>query len=215
MSVTPGDTGTEVVVDGVEHLGEDGLPPYPPARPWPRAPEAPDPLWVFGYGSLIWHPGFPYLESRAARVHGHHRALCVWSWEYRGTVSAPGLVLGLGSGGSCTGVAFHVPARERDATLAYLLRRELPSDLYRPGIRSVRLHDGRRVRALTFLADPRHPRYAGDLSVERTLQVVSAARGHRGSNADYVRNTVEHLEELGIPCRRLHRLVDALDRRAR
>jgi cation transport protein ChaC len=191
----------------MQHLGDDGLPPYPPPRPWPQAPALESPLWVFGYGSLIWHPGFPWRESCVGRVYGHHRALCVWSWVYRGTVQLPGLVLGLDRGGSCTGVAYRVGDEHRDATVAYLLRRELTTEVYRPETRQVVLDDGRRVNALTFLVDRRRDQYAGCLPPEQVARVVARASGRRGRNTDYVRNTVAHLEELGIPCRRLRRVV--------
>jgi len=190
----------------------DGLPPYPPPRPWPPAPahDFEGPLWVFGYGSLIWHPGFPFVESRTGRVHGHHRALCVWSWEYRGTVDAPGLVLGLDRGGSCTGVAFRVADAQREATVAYLLRRELPTEVYRPQRKAVQLADGRTVHALTFVVDRTQARYSGPLPQARVLAVVASARGQRGANAEYVCNTADHLAQLGIPCSRLRRLSQAL-----
>jgi cation transport protein ChaC len=165
---------------------------------------------VFAYGSLIWHPGFPFSESRVGRVHGHHRALCVWSWEYRGTVRAPGLVLGLDRGGSCTGVVFRVAEADREATVAYLMRREVPAAVYRPVRKPVRLDDGRTVAALTFQVDRRQERYAGPIAEGETLGIVSSARGRRGANADYVCNTADHLERLGIPCARLRRLARAL-----
>ncbi len=208
----PSDALLRSVLAATEHLTEDGLPPYPPRRPWPElpAPMCRRPLWVFGYGSLIWHPGFPFSEAHIARVHGHHRALCVWSWEYRGTVDTPGLVLGLDHGGSCTGVAFRVPDAERDATVAYLLRRELTTEIYRPLRKPVVLIDGRRVSALTFVVDRSLEQYAGPMPFEELVAVVARARGRRGPNAEYVRNTVAHLEELGIPCRRLHRVAEAL-----
>jgi len=196
------------------HLGEDGLPAWPPPPPWP-ALEGGLPsgsLWVFGYGSLLWHPGFPFLEAHGARLHGHHRALCVWSWEYRGTPRRPGLVLGLDRGGSCPGLAFRIAREQRDAAVAYLLRRELTTRVYRPVLRRVRLDDGRRVCALTFVVDRAHPQYAGRLDAAALARAVARASGRRGSNAEYVRNTAAHLEALGIPCRRLERVARALDR---
>jgi cation transport protein ChaC len=195
------------------HLGDDGLPDYPPPRPWPRlaigaACEA-QPLWVFGYGSLIWNPGFPFEESSIATVHGHHRSLCVWSWEYRGTVELPGLVLGLDHGGSCAGIAYRVADAERGAAIAYLLRRELTTDTYRAVHRTVRLAGGGTVRALTFVVDRRDDRYAGRADFEATLEVITRAHGARGANLDYVTETAAHLEQLGIPCRELSRIAAA------
>lgn len=171
-----------------------------------------DALWVFGYGSLVWHPGFPFEESCPAHVTGHHRALCVWSWEYRGTLQRPGLVLGLDRGGSCAGLAYHVAPAERGATIAYLLRRELTTPVYRPIWKHARLADGRSVRALTFAVNRRHGQYAGRPDFARLLEVVTTAAGRRGPNAEYVLSTAQHLRELGIPCQRLEQVARALDK---
>lgn len=212
--VTPSATDLEAFLAAVEHLGDDGLPGYPPPRPWPVLEDGSgsgDVLWVFGYGSLIWHPGFPFEESCPAHVAGHHRALCVWSWEYRGTLERPGLVLGLDRGGSCAGLAYRVAPAERGATIAYLLRRELTTPIYRPLWKHARLADGRSVRALTFAVDRRHGQYAGRPDFARMLEVVTTAAGRRGANAEYVLSTAQHLRELGIPCQRLERVARALD----
>lgn len=200
------------VLAAVAHFGDDGLPAYPPPRPWPIAAGgiADPPLWVFGYGSLIWHPGFPFEEARIARVYGHHRALCVWSWEYRGTAEVPGLVLGLDRGGCCSGVAFRVREADREASVAYLLRRELTTDIYRPVRKRALLDDGRHVSVLTFVVERSNEQYAGRPGEAQLIEVVARARGRRGANAQYVRSTVQHLDELGVPCRRLRRIAHAL-----
>ncbi|MFQ5995360.1 MAG: gamma-glutamylcyclotransferase [Acidiferrobacterales bacterium] len=166
-------------------------------------------LWVFGYGSLMWKPGFPYVEALPARLHGYHRALCVWSWVYRGTQDKPGLVLGLDRGGSCVGRAFRVRAKDKQATADYLYQREMVTAVYVPVLVPVRLDDTRRVTALVFIADRSHPQYAGDLSAEKAANVVRRAHGEGGPNADYIANTVAHLDELGIADNLLHE-VDAL-----
>ncbi len=193
----------------VQEIGKGPHPcRWPPERPWPTVDlDLPGPdLWVFGYGSLMWHPGFPPAESRTARLYGYHRGLCVWSWVYRGTERSPGLVLGLGSGGSCLGVAHRVQPADRDAAVAYLFEREMVTAVYKPLIHRVRLVDGRNVDTLTFVADRSHPQYAGDLSPEAAAAIVRRARGKSGSNVDYVANTVACLDKLGIPCPRLHRI---------
>lgn len=183
---------------------------WPPHEPWPEvALELPEPLWVFGYGSLMWKPGFTPAESRIARLYGYHRGLCIWSWVYRGTEREPGLVLGLDSGGSCLGVAHRVRGDDRDAAAAYLYKREMVTAVYRPVVRNIRLDDGRKVAALAFVADHRHAQYAGHLSPEEAAAIVQRARGHSGANVEYVANTCACLDRLGIPCPRLHR-VNAL-----
>src|SRR5437868_3545892 len=81
-------------------------------------------FWVFGYGSLMWRPGFDFLERRNARLVGAHRALCVYSFVHRGTPAKPGLVLGLDRGGNCRGIAYRVAKSKRAATIEYLRGRE-------------------------------------------------------------------------------------------
>ena len=155
-------------------------------------------LWVFGYGSLMWRPGFDFVERRGARVEGWHRALCIYSHVHRGTPQHPGLVLGLDAGGACEGVAFRVPASARAATIAYLHARELVTNVYREERLPARLDDGRVVEALAYVVEPGHSQYAGRLARPELLRLVMQGRGVSGDNADYVRNTHTHLLELGL-----------------
>src|SRR5437764_3657643 len=115
-------------------------------------------LWVFGYGSLIWRPGFSFVERAQARLIGAHRALCVYSFVHRGTPERPGLVLGLDRGGTCRGIAFRVAATERAAVLAYLRAREQVTNVYRECTRPIWLkrEPERRVSALCYMVDRRH-----------------------------------------------------------
>lgn len=169
----------------------------------------PGDLWVFGYGSVMWRPGFPHRESRLARIYGYHRALCVWSWVHRGTRERPGLVLGLDLGGSCLGRAFRVGAADKVEVAHYLYSRELVTPAYLAVL--VRLHlDDRVVPALTFIVDRSHPQYAGKLTPAQAAATVRHAVGHSGANPDYVASTVGHLDELGIPDSPLHRVHDLL-----
>ena len=158
------------------------------------------PLWVFGYGSLMWRPGFAYERAGPALLKGAHRALCVYSIFHRGTVDQPGLVLGLDRGGACRGVAFRAAAGTEEATLDYLRAREQVTSVYVEAKRGVKLLDGsgETVKALTFLVDRRHEQYAGGLSVQEQLRIVAGGRGESGPNAEYVLNTVRHLDEAGV-----------------
>lgn len=158
------------------------------------------PLWVFGYASLIWNPGFNVAERQIARLEGYARSFCMWSIHHRGTPQEPGLVLALdvAPGQHCTGVAFRVPDAERSETLAYLRERELVSSAYLERAVPVRLADGRAVEALTFIVDAAHPQYTGPLSPERQAEVIARAHGGRGPNTEYLFNTADHLAELGI-----------------
>ncbi len=166
-------------------------------------------LWVFGYGSLMWRPGFAYAERQAARLYGYHRALCVWSWVHRGSERRPGLVLGLDRGGSCIGRAFRVARAERHAVAAYLVAREMVTPVYRPMLHTVHLA-GRTVAALSFTIDRANPQYAGKLDLETAAAVVRRARGIAGWNTEYLANTVAQLDQLGIADGFLHRLADRI-----
>lgn len=157
-----------------------------------------DDFWVFGYGSLMWRPGFEHEETRQARLFGYHRALCVRSFVHRGTPDRPGLVLGLDRGGSCHGVAFRVRPESRDDVVAYLRERELVTHVYVETTRKVRLDTGHEVRALTYVVDRAHHQYAGGLTAEDAHLRVWGARGQSGPNEEYVLNTVAHLNTLGI-----------------
>ena len=155
-------------------------------------------LWVFGYGSLMWSPGFRSSEKSPGRVHGYHRALCVYSHRYRGTPERPGLVMGLCRGGSCWGMAYRIPAARAGRVLAYLWRREMRNRVYVARFVRVSVRHGREVRALAFVADPAHRQFAGDLSIRRTAQLVAQGCGERGDNVDYLSYTLAHMHEIGV-----------------
>jgi glutathione-specific gamma-glutamylcyclotransferase len=169
-------------------------------------------LWVFGYGSLMWRPGFDYLERRPARVMGAHRALCVYSFVHRGTPEKPGLVLGLDRGGNCRGIAFCIAAAKRAETVDYLREREQVTGVYRESWRSVWLDDdpNKRVEALTFMVDRGHEQYAGRLGLAEQLHFVRQGHGRSGNNRDYVLETVKEIESQGVRDHDLHRLAQML-----
>ncbi|NHB76554.1 gamma-glutamylcyclotransferase [Rhodobacter calidifons] len=156
-------------------------------------------LWVFGYGSLIWDPGFPVAERRIARADGWHRSFCMRSIHHRGTVASPGLVLALdrADGASCTGVALRVAPGEEAATLAALRERELVSSAYLEKVLPVATDTGV-LEALTYVIDPDHAQYCGGLALEEQAQIIARASGGRGANRDYLWSTAAHLAELGI-----------------
>jgi cation transport protein ChaC len=166
-------------------------------------------LWVFGYGSLIWRPGFEFEERVSARLIGEHRSLCVYSFDHRGTPEKPGLVLGLDRGGACRGVAFRVAAGLREETIAYLRSREQTTHVYREVQRSVWLENEARARvsALTYVVDRGHVQYAGRLSFTEQLRLVKQGHGRSGANRDYVLSTVKAIEAEGFRDEQLHRLA--------
>ncbi|MGA0533966.1 gamma-glutamylcyclotransferase [Hansschlegelia sp. KR7-227] len=167
-------------------------------------------LWVFGYGSLMWRPGFEAVEQAPASIEGYHRALCIESVRHRGTPERPGLVLGLDHGGSCQGVAFRVEAPRVTDTLSYLRERELVTHVYVERMLPISLADGREVEAVTYVVDCRHPQYVGLLTPEETLERVIGAVGAAGPNPDYVLNTARELERLGVVDPTLAWLASAL-----
>jgi cation transport protein ChaC len=175
-------------------------------------------VWVFGYGSLLWNPGFDFEEKRPALLYGYHRAFCIYSDHYRGTVAQRGLVLGLDRGGSCQGIAFRLPKAAAHDILDYLWEREMltwgrgmVSTVYNLRLLSARTARGK-VTCRTFVANREHHEYAGRLPEAEVVDMIRRGVGVSGSNRDYLANTVGHLDELGIgdgPLHRLLRLVEA------
>lgn len=157
-------------------------------------------IWVFGYGSLVWQPGFEFVERHIARLGGFSRSFCMRSIHHRGTEAEPGLVLALdrADGVSCDGVAFFVaPARAQD-TIEYLRERELISSAYLEQTHGVALRDGRAIQAVCYVIDEDHVQYCGGLALEEQAGIIATAVGGRGPNDEYLYNTAAHLRELGI-----------------
>src|SRR5262249_31543783 len=168
--------------------------------------------WVFAYGSLMWRPGFAFLERAPARLIGLHRALCVYSFVHRGTPEKPGLVLGLDRGGACRGIAYPITPTAWDDTVAYLRAREQVTMVYRETRRPVMLagEPERRVRALVYIVDRSHPQYAGRLDIDAQLHLVRQGHGNSGANRDYVLATVSEIEAQGFRDADLHLLAQRL-----
>lgn len=172
-------------------------------------------FWIFGYGSLMWRPGFDFLRSEPALVHGYHRSLCVYSYVHRGTPEQPGLVLGLDRGGSCHGMAFQIAPESWDGTIAYLRAREQVTSVYVEKRKTVRLlASGVAAEATTYVVDRTHAQYAGVLGDNDLVRHVTLGRGISGHCIDYVRNTLDHLREMKIHDPTLERLAARLPRYA-
>jgi cation transport protein ChaC len=163
-------------------------------------PASAQPFWVFGYGSLLWNPGFEFVESRLARLSGYRRAFCMSSIKYRGTPQRPGLVLALDRDdqGACTGLAYKVSETIAEATLAYLRERELISYAYEEMRLPLQFEDGGAVEAVCFVMRDAHPQYCGGLSLDEQADVIATAVGPNGPNSEYLMNTVQSLERLGL-----------------
>lgn len=158
------------------------------------------PLWVFGYASLMWNPGFAVAEKALATLHGYHRSFCMSSIHHRGTVEDPGLVLALDprTRAQCTGLALRVADGHELPTIEYLRERELVSSAYVERLVPLSLQDGRQATALTYVVDTAHEQYVADLDLETQAQIIATAVGGRGPNAEYLWNTVDQLKSLNI-----------------
>ena len=174
-------------------------------------------LWIFGYGSLMWRPGFPSEEAALAIVRGYNRSFCIFSVHHRGTGPRPGLVLGLDRGGASHGMAYRIAAEHSRATLSYLRDREQVTGVYREVICNVLLLDGshRRVDAVCYVAERAHPQYAGGLDLGTQAAIIRGAYGVAGPNTEYVVNTVGRLRRLGVRDGNLERLSVLLGASAR
>jgi glutathione-specific gamma-glutamylcyclotransferase len=196
------------------------------------APPPGEDFWLFAYGSLMWNPGFRYLESHPALVRGYHRAFCVHSVHYRGTPARPGLVLGLDRGGACRGRAYKVAAVDGKRVTDYLHEREMITGIYEPRWLKVLLLPAsgspmevpsspasagrtaatpRSVRAAAYIVDRRHKEYAGKLAPAEVAERIRQGTGSAGSNVAYLENTVRHLDELGVVDCPLHGLLKLVE----
>lgn len=157
-----------------------------------------DDFWVFGYGSLMWRPGFDHVQAKRGRLFGYRRALCIHSYVHRGTRERPGLVLGLDRGGSCTGMAFRVSAHDRESVMAYLRERELVTNVYLERYLPIQISGGERVEAVCYIADRKHEQFAGSMSADDAARRVATSEGRSGHNVDYVVSTLDQLREMKI-----------------
>lgn len=166
-------------------------------------------LWIFGYGSLMWAPGFRPAEQKTGLVRGYHRAMCILSHRYRGTPSKPGLVMGLCRGGSCWGIALRVPSTRLRRVLRALWKREMLNNVYVPTMLTVAVGPKERIRALAFVADARHRQFVRELDLHGRARLIAQGIGERGRCVDYIRNTLEHMLALGVNDPHLARILDA------
>ena len=166
-------------------------------------------VWIFGYGSLIWNPAIHFERKDIMTIYGFHRKFCLKTYLGRGNKEAPGLVLALDHGGSCRGIAFKIPAKIAAHELEIIWRREMLSGSYIPKWLNGKIK-GISVKALGFVINKQEDRYIGDLTDVETAALISKASGFLGTCSEYLINTSEHLEDLGIPDNKLSNLVKLL-----
>jgi glutathione-specific gamma-glutamylcyclotransferase len=172
-----------------------------------KIPDNHEPLWIFGYGSLMWNPGFDHEARHVAVIYGLHRRLCVSSIRYRGTPDKPGLVLGLDYGGSCRGYAYRVSAGAKHAVVDYLEEREMINRVYKPVFVNAWLDDSRCFPALTFRVRRDHPQYIAPMCERQLAKRIARCRGLKGPNQEYVLNTLKELRAMGFDDSGLDRIV--------
>jgi cation transport protein ChaC len=183
--------------------------PYPidPMPEWVLAlRESTTPVWVFAYGSLMWNPEMRFDEALPARVHGYHRSFCLYSPEYRGTREKPGLVLGLDRGGSCRGIAYRLAAATLADEIDLLWTREMTGFVYHMTKLQMVTERGL-VTGYAFTVRRDSADYAGRLPHDVAARIIATSRGDRGTGRDYLANTVQHLEQLGIADGALHHIA--------
>ena len=168
-----------------------------------------DGFWVFGYGSLMWRPGFEHAERCVAELDGHRRSFCLESHRYRGTPEAPGLVLALEpmTGASCRGIAYRVDGGGAKVALDYLRERELVTRSYHERVLPLRLDDGRAVEGIAYVIDQTHRQYACGLSVEEKAEIIARSVGPAGPNSEYLFNTLADLRRMGVHDEEIERLA--------
>ena len=164
--------------------------------------------WVFAYGSLMWNPAIEFAETAPCEVVGWRRSFCFWVPLGRGTPELPGLMLGLESGGRCEGIAYRLSPHQVRSELAILWNREMLSGVYQARWVPAKLRDGRTVKAVTFVVDPNHCQYCGDLPIERAAHHIAFAEGRRGACRDYLANTAAHARALDIHDPYIEELVE-------
>jgi len=190
----------------------DATPEFAPADPMPpdvmALRDSTEPVWIFAYGSLMWDPRFPRSESETALLRGYHRSFCLYSYDYRGTRTRPGLTLGLDYGGACRGIVLRLPPEVLAEAIDRLWAREMTApSVYDMRLLPVRTSSGA-WKAFAFTVRRDHPDYAGRLSPEETARIIAGAVGRRGSCREYLADTERHLQALGIADASLHRLSE-------
>ena len=156
-------------------------------------------LWIYGYGSLMWDPGFHFAEVRRADLQGYQRRFTYRTVMGRGTPQRPALMLSLEArAGCCQGLAFRITAERAEPESRILWRREMLRGGYCPALLPLHTPQGP-VTAVVFTANTAHDDHVGELPLEQTAAVIGSAAGVIGSNRDYLEQLAAQLQALAIP----------------
>lgn len=156
------------------------------------------PVWVFGYGSLMWNPVFDVAETRLATLSGWHRAFCLRLTAGRGTPNQPGRMLALKAGGETTGLAFRLAESSLREDLELLWKREMITGCYRPEWCDLHCDNGDILTALVFVSQPEHPLIESDTCPQRVAPLIAQASGPLGTNAQYLFALEQVLNSYGM-----------------
>ncbi|MDI3283342.1 gamma-glutamylcyclotransferase [Polyangium sp. 15x6] len=168
-------------------------------------------VWIFGYGSLLWRPGFPYVEAKAARVAGLSRRLEQGSPDHRGTPERLGRVATLvpAPGAHVGGLVYALAPAEADVILAALDERE-QGGYDRVAVRAELHEEATTIEAITWIARPGNPWHLGPAPFEAMVADVLEARGPSGTNVEYVLRLAETLAALGFEDDHVSSLAEAV-----
>lgn len=155
------------------------------------------PLWIFGYGSLIWRPDFPHGERVVAELSGYERRFWQGSTDHRGVPGAPGRVVTLveAAGSSCWGVAYRIEDADAASVLSHLDHREKGG--YERREVTLRRRDGVAFAALVYLATPANDEYLGPAPLPEIAGQIRRSAGPSGPNLEYLLRLAEAIRALG------------------
>lgn len=172
----------------------------------------PETTWIFGYGSLVWRPAFPYAERRPAWIRGWTRRFWQGSTDHRGVPEAPGRVVTLvpDEQGHCWGMAYQVEAHQLDTVLEGLDHREKGG--YERQVAPLRFaDDAEGPEALLYVATPENANYLGPAPLPHIARQVRHSVGPSGPNTEYVLRLADALRAMGADDAHVFQLAELLD----
>ncbi|CAJ0591247.1 unnamed protein product [Cylicocyclus nassatus] len=164
-----------------------------------QASTSKDSAYFFGYGSLIWNPGFTYHRKEKGYAHGFARRMYQGNTYHRGDKQLPGRVATLVEDeDSCaTGIIFEVRGEENiKQAFGHLWEREINNGYEFVRIPVELAESGKTITAWTCIADLNNELYLGDADLEQMAIEIRRAKGCAGPNFEYVLKLAEHVRLL-------------------